>query len=412
VIWPDPSPVAIPAFQENDKSEPFSASLTQCDQLARALPRELRLEAQVGRPGWYCLAAGPVAGVVDVGGVIIEVRPKLPVARLLFLLGYALDRHTWRDMSGWFHEDPSIVEAIGGALARQAAAALARGPLRGYIDCEGALNTVRGRIRFDRQVARWYGQAPPIEVSFTEFTDDILEHRLIKAAVGTLLRWPLRQRRTWELLRHVDNALAPVTPVSFQRSAVPFVRYTRLNQHYRPAVELARLVLRLASFETFSGRIQASGLLVNMNDVFQDFVEVAFREALAADRIIVRGQDTRYTLDTGREVRLRPDLVFEYLGRPVIVGDAKYKRLEIDGLPNADVYQALAYAIALRLPMAVLVYPAAEAARGLYLVPHAGVTILVRTVNLSLSTDELLVEVGSLAAELRTVSRVPSTRAS
>jgi 5-methylcytosine-specific restriction enzyme subunit McrC len=84
---------------------------------------------------------------------------------------------------------------------------------------------------------------------------------------------------------------------------------------------------------------------------------------------------------------------------PVMVGDAKYKRLDVSGLPNADVYQALAYAVALGLPAAVLVYPVTEAAEEDHIITNAGVRIAVRTLDLSLSPGALLAKVARLAQE-------------
>ena len=64
------------------------------------------------------------------------------------------------------------------------------------------------------------------------------------------------------------------------RARYPEIRYTRLNEHYRPAVELARLVLRSDSYELRHGAVRGTSFLVDMNRVFEDFVVVAIREAL------------------------------------------------------------------------------------------------------------------------------------
>ena len=72
----------------------------------------------------------------------------------------------------------------------------------------------------------------------------------------------------------------------------------------------------------------ASGFLVSMPKVFEDFVTTAFREALGM-RFGGRGvcQDARWFLDERRTVALRPDLVWYPVatGAPALVLDAKYK---------------------------------------------------------------------------------------
>ena len=62
------------------------------------------------------------------------------------------------------------------------------------------------------------------------------------------------------------------------------IRFDRLNEHYRGVVGLARLVLRHSAFESGRGYVRASGFLMNMNDLFQEFVTVALREALGSPR--------------------------------------------------------------------------------------------------------------------------------
>lgn len=251
------------------------------------------------------------------------------------------------------------------------------------------------------QISRWQARTPPVEVTFQEFTDDILEHQLMKAATAALLRWPIRLASTWHALRHLDALLAPVTAVYFPPGAVPAVLYTRLNEHYRTAVELSRLVLRLSSFEARGGHVRAAGLLVNMNQLFQDFIEVALREALSPSGISVRAQDQRFRLDMNGEIPLRPDLVFERSGKPFLVGDAKYKRLDEDAKrPGADTYQALAYATALNVERAVLIYPSTEAAPKDYVIRNTSKVVSVRTVNLAAPPLTLLADIANIANEI------------
>lgn len=105
--------------------------------------------------------------------------------------------------------------------------------------------------------------------------------------------------------------LERVSLVGYDPQGLPDVSYTRLSERYRPAVELAKLVLRsAASFELGHGRVRASSFLVDMNRVFEDFVVVALREALGAtEREFPQGAEgRRLFLDEARRVRLEPDL--------------------------------------------------------------------------------------------------------
>ena len=64
--------------------------------------------------------------------------------------------------------------------------------------------------------------------------------------------------------------------------------------------------------------------------------------------------------ETGR-VRLKPDLVWREGAACVFVGDAKYKNITDERVPNSDLYQLLAYTTALNLPGGLLIYAEGEA---------------------------------------------------
>ena len=191
-----------------------------------------------------------------------------------------------------------------------------------------------------------------------------------------------------------DVALAEFAP-----AAVPPVRYDRLNEHYRDVVELARLILRHGAFEQGRGAVRASGFLMDLNVVFQEFVTQALRESLGLAEREFRSEQSvgRIYLDDDRRVRLLPDLTWRQGDACVFVGDAKYKRLDDGRIPNADLYQLLAYATALDLPGGLLIYAVGEAAAAAYQVRHCGKRLEVAALDLSGTLDDVLGRVDALS---------------
>ena len=350
-----------------------------------------------GRPGHYDLKAGSTVGAVDLEELSIRIRPKLPVGRLIALLAYATDAVDLTGTSDFAKHD-ELVEAVAAALDHEARRAFAQGLLHGYRTTEEALPAVRGRIRFDAQVRRRFGLAPPVEVRHDDYTADITANRLVKAAVVRLGRMRIRHRRNRDALRWTAAVLADVTHEEYRPTAVPKVTFDRLNRHYRRVVALARLVLQGWAFEADRGDdVRAPGFLVDMNLLFERFVVRALREALGADDRTLRSGGGA-TLDEAERIRLEPDLSWWPHGKCTFVGDVKYKR--DDRISNPDLYQLLAYATAFDLPGGLLIY-AGKSPPSTHVVRHVGKRLEVVSVDLSGSLPETLACVEQVARRIR-----------
>ncbi len=201
----------------------------------------------------------------------------------------------------------------------------------------------------------------------------------------------------------LDSALSTVSDVTYDPHHLPEITYNRLNAHYRPAVALARLILRAMSFELTYGGTRAAACLIDMNRVFEDFVTVALREQFGvSEQAFPQGAAGRALwLDGRRQVRLRPDLSWWECGRPVFVGDVKYKKTTAAGVLHPDIYQSLAYAVATDLPGALLIYAAGESEQSAHRIAHVGKTIEVVTMDLAGPPSTVLADVERIAGRVR-----------
>ncbi|MBF6614977.1 MAG: hypothetical protein IVW55_17875, partial [Chloroflexi bacterium] len=299
-----------------------------------ALAPKIAIAPAAGRDGEYDITPTSWVGAINLETLAIEIRPKLPVSRVLFLLAYAMNSAHWQESDFDFEEEDMVLEGIVPGFAAQVRKAVYLGVLQGYRTEEEALMTLRGRVRFDDQIKNRFGRFPPAEVRYDEFTDDIEENRLIKAALSRLGRMRIRSERWRRALSAFDLLLQPVTLVEYDPSALPEILYTRLNERYRPAVELAKLILKATSFELKHGAVRATSFLVDMNEVFEDFVVIALREALGlSESAFPQGARGKHlTLDKAGWVDLRPDISWWEESRCLFVGDIKYKRINVEGI--------------------------------------------------------------------------------
>ena len=347
------------------------------------------------RGRWRLLPNGRV-GAVAVDDLEVVVRPKAAISSLLFMLGYAADPgFRPSEIAGLATDE--LWGAIAETLARLGERAVAAGVLQGYVTVDDALPLIRGRWRVADQIARRPGMPLPAEVRFDEFSPDIAENRILRTAVRRLLRLrrvPAGARRR---LGHLDGRLDGVRVLA---SGAPLPEWTpsRLNGRYHAALRLAETVLAWRAPQIDAGATPLASFVVDMAKVFEDFVTVALREALAGYPGQTQGQ-YRTRLDHRGLVPMKPDVVHVRRGQPVAVFDAKYKLEGTGGrYPNADAYQMLAYCTALGLREGWLVY--AQGAQGVRRIEVRNTEVTIRQYPVDLRThpSDLLARIRSLSS--------------
>ena len=361
-----------------------------------------------GELRWDVTPSGTV-GAVRRGPDTVVVRPKLDIANVLYLLSVGSDADPWRDHDPRLAEAPDLTAAVGALFAALAQRALARGVLRGYRTERADLMTVRGRIDIAEQLRRRPGRALPLAVEYAEHDEDILENQLLLAATLALRPVVGHAPAVGRSLHRLQALLSEVTPVHIHAGHVPGVEWTRLNAHYRPAVELARTILRSAGVDVGAGRTAALGLTLKMADVYEKFLFAALGRAL--ERMGGRAEpQAPCFLDTDGEVRMKPDIVwYSAPTQPRAVIDAKYKRENASGAVDADVYQLLAYCTALDLPEGHLVYAEGDVAARPVRVVHGGPTIHTHALELAAKPAELMAQVGRLAQRIAVAAELTAT---
>lgn len=369
----------------------------------REIIPSLSISPSMDKQGHYDLKPASVIGAIEIGRLQIQISPKISVQHLFFLLSYSLDPKWWRTTTFAFPPDASLYEAVVVAFLNVLEGALRGGLLHGYRNVQDVLPTIRGRIRIDEQLRRRFGLAPPVEVRYDEFTEDIEENRLLRAALRRVSDVPFRLADTRQRVRRAEFLLQNVQVGEYHPKQLPDILYTRLNERYRLPIELARLILQATSIDTGSGAVRSAAFLIDMNWVFEKFVVVALREALglSAQTLAQGGQGHKFWLDEDFRVPLKPDISWWESGTCCFVGDAKYKRATPDYMPNADLYQLLAYCVATGLPSGMLIYAAGECKDVVHLVRHAGKELHVVSLKLNQEPDAILNDVRGLAARVK-----------
>ena len=355
------------------------------------------------------LRAGSYIGVFSCGNLNIAIRPRIPIDRVIFMVGFTLNSVEWSSSQLRLSSEADILEAIVPAFVRLTQHAIRRGLLQGYSTRQETSVALQGRIRLPDQVKTRFGLPLPVEVTYDDFTEDIEENRLLKTAIGLLWQMPIGSRESRRDLGSLRPAFTSVSFGSYRPGMVPSVNYTRLNQRYRPAVELARLIIGSSLAEFSPGDKLGPSFLVDMAQVFENFLRAALRQTLrlSESEWPDRSSASRALhLGEGGQLQVHPGLSWWRGSRCLFVGEARYALLA-GGSGNADarqadIYRMLAYCAAADLPSGLLVYASEGSPESsVHRIRNTGKAIEVVSIGLEGGPEETLSQVRALGERVK-----------
>jgi 5-methylcytosine-specific restriction enzyme subunit McrC len=366
-------------------------AVSQVDQLNQACGVELI------HLGYNHLRATQFVGVVRVGETTLQILPKIDfegsadaqtdsipyraavgsaTRNLLYLLSYTQDLQVKeQDVSPLLAQRSDWFELLTRLFAMNLHRLMKRGLERSYVAVEETLPVMRGRWLLDRQLMRRPGVKHVFDVAYDEFSADTFLNQVFKFVVECLL-WCTQDSSNRRFLRDIREWLAPVqNPGTISRAHLEQVHFTRLNERFRPAFNLARLFIENSTMQLAAGRHHTFAFVFDMNRLFEEFVYrflARYRGRILPQAwrdVRIRAQSRGKVVylaeklpDRQKAFQLVPDLLFTSpSGKPVLVIDTKYKQLDKSrrklSVSAGDVYQMLAYATRLECPQMLLLYP-------------------------------------------------------
>lgn len=387
----------ITLFEHQKKSfqdlllAPDDPVLSQIDRLNQAQETEL---VRVGR---HALTARQYVGVLRVGGLTLEILPKIDYAgnadgadgspaqmdavrsatqNLLHLLSYTHNLRLYQQQKVSLRSQPSNwFELLTRLFAEELHLQVKHGINRTYVNIEERLPTIRGTWQIQRQITHPPSARHLFDVAYDEFLADTALNRVFRLVVERLLRLS-QDRENKRLLRDssawlIDIPLLPhITSQELDR-----VQFTRLNERFRPAFNLARLFLEALAPQLVVENQKLFAFVLDMNILFERFVfqflrryhQQLFRAPFENIHVVSQASGMKLhlaeRLPEARAVfRLKPDILLVTPDDTVAaIIDTKYKRLDVHqvrlGVADGDFYQMLAYGVRLECPRTMLLYP-------------------------------------------------------
>jgi len=386
-------------LREHSDSAPLRLSATARVALLEAAADKITVVATTD-PERVVLRTGSWVGALVVPDCTIRVEPRAPMENLFTMFSAGLPPDAWgSDGVGW-SGDSELVDGVAAFLLRAIDTATRRGLLHGYVTLEEDTSVIRGRLLVDQLATRpWSAATPPCR--YDEFTPDIAENRLLLCAVRQVLSWPdlppLVRRDGLRLVQRFEGV--ELTSPDQQQADLPI---TRLNEHYAPALELARKALDGITIRHLGGEQTAHAFMVDLDDLFRRWITVELSNRLWPD--ISLEERPQYALDVRDQWHFTPDLLLRRDQRPALVGNVAY-HLASARHDGSDFYPLLAHASALGLDAGLLIYAHADEPPAPEVVVRSiGTRLLCVPLRLNVPPARLAGSLDTLAELVRVVS--------
>jgi 5-methylcytosine-specific restriction enzyme subunit McrC len=268
--------------------------------------------------------------------------------------------------------DANLLDLIVELLSYATERILAGGIRADYVEREGHLPALRGRMLADRQVLERFALSDLVVCRYDEHEHDIPDNQLLALGLahGSRIATLPRVRRRARVLAALLEEVCDPSDLAGRLDPALFL-YSRHNEHYRTAHALSWMVLQGQGLDEAlqAGTAQVRSFLIDMNTLFERFLERVLRIVLSEDTVTVEAQRSDsifWRPDTQtRYARVRPDLLVRRADHPraQLPIDAKYKRYDDRRVDVDDLTQAFLYAYAYRdpgatgPPRAILVHP-------------------------------------------------------
>ena len=360
--------------------------------------------------GALTINPGSTVGVLRLpSGMQLEILPKVPLRNLLWMLsevhGISLRTMPEQVTAERFDE---VIELLVDTFARLVERRIDLGLYRNYVEEDGDVPAVRGRILIAQDIHRNAMLRHRTYCRFTTYSWDLPENQVIRQVVRLLSGWGLSRELTSRLVA-LDRQMDAITPGRLVPDDIDRFVYSRQSEAYRPIHRLCRIFLESASFSEQQGRFSIDGFLLDMNVLYEKFVTDALKVRLEPPYRL--DEQVQTSLDVRGGVAIRPDIVISRNSDVALVADCKYKTLGHGEYRHNDLYQLLAYTTALGIQEGALIYPRHLVDLGVTMtVRNAGARLHMTTVNLGADVARLRAELDALAWRLEEWASAASAR--
>ena len=315
---------------------------------------------------------GGKVGLLHFGTFQIEVLPKADA------LPEAADARVWRRRlfammrrAGYFSADhvpdaqarqsDTMLDLLLGQYLAELEQYLQRGLIKRYVEREGNLPALRGRLLFSKQIQQNLVHAERFYTAHTRYERDHALNQVLWAALAAVPKLAVSIGIA-SAARRLLLSFPEVTPPARPLELLARLRHDRKSEPYRSVLRLARYILEGLHPDTRSGPRLVFSLMLDMDRLWEAWLRAELRQIWHNKNVTVGRSRSVFYRGEDYAVAAESDITLTRAGEsePFAILDAKWK-LPPNNRPNEhDLRQVFAYQHRFGGKISALVYPGAH----------------------------------------------------
>lgn len=238
-------------------------------------------------------------------------------------------------------------------------------PHRQYETTEENLQFIKGKIMFQKSLLKNIYTNHMHYVEYEEFTIDTVLNRIFKTIFLKLI-YATKINSSKVKIKLALTYLEDVNTIALSPIIFNSIKFTRLNEKYKPLYNFAKLFYYNQQPGFKNGDENAFTFLVPLNKLFEYYIFKLLEES----DITSNGKECKVNYQKPQHYLgeyegegiflLKPDITVTEGNNVKIILDAKYKKIAVRGdsfVSQADIYQMIGYAAHYKCKDIFLVYP-------------------------------------------------------
>lgn len=317
-------------------------------------------------------------GVIQVGDTLIEILPKADrndkdAAKWRYLLigmlrsvGSFNIKNT--SSSNLKIKPNTVLDLYFELFIKEVEFLVHTGLIKKYRKKEGNVTALKGNLQFGKHIHYNLIHQERFYVRHTTYDVDHNLHFILYKALKLLkltnTNDGLKSRIGSLLLHFPEMPDIKITENTFDKLV-----YNRKNQHYKKALEIAKLILLQYHPDVAKGKNHVLALMFDMNLLWEQFIYITLRK-IRSTELKITAQTSKFFWKPyqGRRSRIIPDILIQNDGENIIL-DTKWKNLGNNNPSPDDLRQMYVYHDYYDAKKVALVYPgpASSCKGGFYL---------------------------------------------